>query len=230
HLDAHRKLGPDVVVIGPMRRPPDIDLQPWVDWEQAMLDKQYAAMEGGAWSATPRQFYTGNASLQRARLLDVGGFDCAFRRAEDVELAYRLDDAGMRFEYLSDAAGYHYAKRSFEAWRSMAYTYGRNDVIFARDRGRDWIFPFMAEKFGQHQAPLRWLISSTVRVPKAGAVLAPALRLLAMASDRVGLPAIARASYSCIYGIEYHGGIADELGSREAFFESVRTGTGPTSS
>ncbi len=61
-----------------------------------MLAKQYTAMLRGDWEATARQFYTGNASLRREPLLAVGGFDTAFRRAEDVEMAYRLDDRGIK--------------------------------------------------------------------------------------------------------------------------------------
>jgi GT2 family glycosyltransferase len=227
HVDAHRRLGPSAVAIGPMLRPPDGELQPWVDWEQTMLDKQYRSMEEGHWGATARQFYTGNASLARKHLVEAGGFDTSFRRAEDVELAYRLDAAGLTFEYLPQAVGYHHAIRSFEAWRSMAYTYGRNDVIFARDRGQRWIFPFMAEKWRQHQAPLRWLIAAGVRSRLVGSVLVSVFRVLAAATERLGSIGAAgwvgRAAYSAIYGVEYHRGIADELGSVDEFFTTVHS-------
>ncbi len=227
HVDAHRRLGPGTVAIGPMLRPPDAELQPWVDWEQSMLDKQYLAMEEGLWSATARQFYTGNASLARKHMVEAGGFDVAFRRAEDVELAYRLDASGLQFEYLPDAVGFHHAKRSFLAWRSMAYTYGRNDVIFGRDRDQQWIFGFMAEKYGEHRTPLRLLIAACVRSRPLAKVLVPAFKALAVAASRVGAPAVARASYSCIYGVEYHCGIADELGDVAAFFATMDGRMGP---
>ena len=55
------------VVIGPMLNAPGFGYRPWVAWEQAKLYKQYEAMRLGVYSATFRQFYTGNASLpQRA--------------------------------------------------------------------------------------------------------------------------------------------------------------------
>ena len=73
HLSRHRKQ-PDLVVIGPMLTPTDVELKPWVAWEQHQLDKQYRALENGerAWA---RQFYTGNASVPRVALERVGGFD-----------------------------------------------------------------------------------------------------------------------------------------------------------
>ena len=114
-------------------------MTPWVRWEQEMLMKQYRAMLRGDWAATARQFYTGNASLRRSHILAAGGFDEGFRRAEDVELAYRLANKGLDFVFNMQAVGMHFAERSFRAWLDMAYAYGRNDVIFARDRNQKWL-------------------------------------------------------------------------------------------
>ncbi|NCC36904.1 MAG: glycosyltransferase family 2 protein [Chloroflexia bacterium] len=86
----HHATRPNLVVLGPMLSPPDFKLSPWVNWEQAMLEKQYKAMQSGEWTPTARQFYTGNTSLARRYLVETGGFDERFRRAEDIELAYRL--------------------------------------------------------------------------------------------------------------------------------------------
>ena len=106
----------DLVVIGPMSTPRRLPISPWVQWEQDMLYKQYDAMDRGDYEATARQFYTGNASVARRHLEAVGGFDAAFRRAEDVELAYRLADRGLQFAFAPDAVVLHYAERSFDAW------------------------------------------------------------------------------------------------------------------
>ena len=131
HLEAHRRLGDRCVVIGPMLNPSDHTMSPWVAWEQEMLAKQYRSMHAGQYVATYRQFYTGNASLRRAHFDAVGGFDSTFRRAEDVEVAFRLADRGLSFEFEPSATGYHYAERSYDSWRATAHAYGRNDVIFA---------------------------------------------------------------------------------------------------
>ena len=105
---------PNLVVLGPMLNPPDFTHSPWVAWEQAMLEKQYAAMRRGDWTATARQFYTGNTSLPRLVLISSGGFDERFRRAEDIELAYRIEKLGVEFCFTMAAVSYHYAERSFE--------------------------------------------------------------------------------------------------------------------
>lgn len=221
HLEAHRRLGDDVVVIGPMLDPIDHVMSPWVRWEQRMLYKQYAAMDAGEYAATARQFYTGNASLRREHLVSVGGFDASFRRAEDVELAYRLEDRGLRFIYDNRAIAYHYAERTFEAWKSAAYAYGRNDVVFARDHGRSWMMPFMAEKFSSHHPFIRKVTAACIRWrwlrrPVNG-LMGAMVRLLGWA----GVERLPSYALSVIYSVEYHRGLADELGSTDRFFRVV---------
>lgn len=227
HLSAHQRLGPNTVVIGPMLDPPDHDMSPWVTWEQAMLAKQYSAMERGEYAATARQFYTGNASLRREHLQAIGGFDTSFRRAEDVELAYRLDDLGLRFHFEPAAVGLHYAERSFEAWRRTAYEYGRNDIVFARDLGRTWIYSFVKDSAGRRHPMLRLLTSRSVAAPGVRAVV------MAM-TDRMVVPGrrwpgnrVRRYALSLVHSIDYHHGLADELGSMAAYRHLLRSAQPP---
>ena len=67
-----------------------------------------------------RQFYTGNASVPRELVVKAGGFDTAFRRAEDIELSYRLDQLGATFVFDETAMAHHLAERSFESWLAAA--------------------------------------------------------------------------------------------------------------
>ena len=131
HVERHREGGEGQVVIGPMATPPDVELSPWVQWEQTMLYRQYRAMVQGVYDPTPRQFYTGNASVARDAVVAAGGFDTRFRRAEDIELAYRLEEAGLRFTFDPHAVGHHHAERSFASWLQNAYDYGMCDALFA---------------------------------------------------------------------------------------------------
>ena len=215
HVGAHEHLGETAVVIGPMLTPPDVTLSPWVAWEQAMLDKQYELLRGQA-SASYRNFYTGNASLRRAQLSAVGGFDTSFRRAEDIELAYRLATRGATFAYRDQARGLHYAERSFESWQRTAYDYGRNDVAFVR-AGQSDVLPQIAVNFaGRH-----WLQRVTVRavVPRKRCAAATRLllRLVIDVTERLRLASLLRQALSGLYGLLYHEGVLDELGSVEQF-------------
>lgn len=222
HVIAHELHGDRVVVLGPMLTPPDFVMQPWVRWEQFMLTKQYDAMQADKWQPTARQFYTGNASLLLQHIAGAPPFDVRFRRAEDVELAYRLADQGLRFVFRPGAIGYHYAERSFESWRQTPYAYGRNDVIFAREKGQDWLLPTIGREFRGRHTYVRWLTYLCLSRPLPSAVAIAALRRIAAGGERFGSTKAWRAAYSGIYNLNHYQGIADELGGRKMFYMTFK--------
>lgn len=227
HRTTHAARGDGVIVLGPMLTPPGFRMQPWVRWEQAMLAKQYDSMVAGQWAPTARQFYTGNTSLARRYLMEAGGFDATFRRAEDVELAYRLAQRGLCFVFNPNAIGYHYAERSFRSWLQIPYMYGRNDVIFTREKGQHWLLPTIWDEYAHARHTfIRGLVRLCLdRPPLTGPVLL-ALRVIAALGDRLGIETLPRLAYSGIFNLRHYQGIADELGGRDAFFRGAREQVG----
>ena len=220
HYQSHQQadFATSTIVIGPMLNPPDFNYQPWVEWEQQMLYKQYAAMDRGDWEATARQFYTGNCSIHLSYFKRFGGFDPSFRRAEDVELAYRMAGQGAKFVWNNQAIGYHYAQRSYASWLDTPYAYGRNDVVFTRERGQSWLVPTLMREY-----PGRSLLIRTMNrmcLDRSWLSL-PLQRLsfgLALMSDTLNLKPLYRASFSIIFNLRYFQGMSDELGGRNKFF------------
>jgi GT2 family glycosyltransferase len=221
HLTTQRKNNNDAIVLGPLLIPLDTKLSPWVLWEQLMLNKQYDDMIAGHWVPTARQFYTGNVSLRREHLLQAGGFDPAFRRAEDVELGYRLAAMGLRFVFNPQAKTYHYAERSFQSWLQTPYTYGRNDVIFTRQKGQTWLLPQILREYHHRKALIRAMTHLCLDRPQLTKVMVNLLRNLAICADSIHLDAITRMAYSGIFNLRHYQGIADELGGRQAFFNAA---------
>ena len=197
HMRAHQNADRDLVVLGPLLSPDGFEMSPWVRWEQATLLSQYEAMLRGDYEPTARQFYTGNASVRRSHILAVGGFDESFRRAEDVELAYRLAGLGLGFVFKMQAVGMHYAERSFRSWLETPHAYGRNDVIFGRDRQQTWLLSAARREFEQRNMLVRALVRicagrpivtrSAIRVLR----LLAALRLRSVRTDSSGTPIVA---------------------------------------
>lgn len=211
HLRRHRSDDHDLVVIGPMRTP-DVAMSPWVKWEQRQLEKQYNAMLDGDWEATARQFYTGNASVHRRHLIQAGGFDTSFRRAEDVELGYRLADAGLRFVFEPNAEVHHYAERSFRSWRDAAAQYGRSDAVFGREHGHDWLFELVLKEFHYRHVLVRATTRLTLRSRAARAVLLPASDATARLLCRTNNSRLTDAALSALYNLRYYHGMAVEVG------------------
>ena len=229
HLRYHDAHGPshDLVVMGPMLTPApeDFKMAPWVQWEQAMLMKQYDDMIAGRWEPTARQFYTGNTSLARHHVVEAGGFDPNFRRAEDVELAYRLADRGLRFLFNPDAIGYHYAERSFASWIAIPYTYGRNDVLFTQNKGQNWLLPTIFYEFHGRNPLIRLLTRSCLDRKLLSYLAIRAFKHAATVGNLVGIGQVPRMAYSAIFNLRHYQGIADELGGREKFFNEVAQST-----
>lgn len=211
HANSHREAGKDVVVLGPLLTPGGFKMAPWVRWEQEMLMKQYTALLRGDWAATARQFYTGNASLRRCHLLAAGGFDEGFRRAEDVELAYRLADRGLDFKFNMQAAGMHFAERSFRAWLVAAHTYGRNDVIFTRDRDQKWLLPVVRQEFHGRHILVRWLVRFCGGRPLLSRAATSALKLTADAATILRVSSVETRAYSALFNLQYYNGLFEEL-------------------
>lgn len=221
HLRFHGLHGDSAIVIGPMLAPLDYEPSPWVRWELEKLSEQYHEMTTGQWTPTARQFYTGNTSLARRHLVESGGFDPTFRRAEDVELAYRLAQRGLKFFFNPRAAGYHYAVRSFVSWLSIPYTYGRNDVVFSRQGGQDWLVPNMFREFWFRPAPIRVLTHLCLDRPTVTAIAIAILAYLIQAGHQANLNRLSQMACGALFNLRFYQGTADELEGREAFFSGV---------
>jgi glycosyltransferase involved in cell wall biosynthesis len=217
HVASHDATVGDAIVIGPMATPPDFAMRPWVQWEQAMLYKQYDALTAGVFAPTFRQFYTGNASLPRVRFEESRGFDTRFRRAEDVELAYRLNRGGIRFVWNPNAVGYHYADRPFDSWLQTAYDYGVNEVVFGRDEGQDPTLHRVRAEFRRRHPTMRAVTRLCVAVPVLATGLRRPLRALAVGADAVGAEPVSRLALSVLFNSWYHLGMASALGSGKEF-------------
>jgi glycosyltransferase involved in cell wall biosynthesis len=211
HVTTHAEQ-PNAVVIGPMSPPGDWPRPIWVRWEEEQLLSQYHAMIAGLWSCTARQFYTGNASLARARFVEAGGFDVTFQRAEDVELGYRLHDLGATFVFNPNADVLHYAYRSFESWCRTPYQYGRYDVVMQRN-GRQtlvWALREFRNRNPLNRALVRLLAGRRPMVNGAVQLLSAVMRVAA----RVGAYRPAQQALSAIFGLLYWQGICEESGGR----------------
>ena len=137
-------------------------------------DGEFREMASPTHRATFRDFVTGNISVARSRLVDVGAFEPAFTGygREDYELGLRLRKAGLRFVHEPDAFGIHRYDKSALDWLRMFRAIGRADVIFAR-RHPDRTDEVMA-------------LTPFVRWPGVGRVIPLLERFVVAGSDRGG--------------------------------------------
>ena len=221
HVNVHREHA-GAVVIGPMLAPSS-GLSPWLRWEAVMLMKQYTAMSAGEYRASARQFYTANASVRRQHVLRAGGFDERLRRAEDVELAYRLTGAGLNFYFVPDAAVLHEPDRTFASWLRVGYEYGRQDVVMTQSCGHTDILPRAYREWPERNA-----LESPLHPPLRGPSAAPAgcdqVSADALAAHRSLAPETVQMPWSCSapFNMHYWQGVADASGPGANVWEPLK--------
>ena len=75
-------------------------------------------------------FVTGNSSVRREQLLEIGSFDEDFTAygGEDLELGYRLHLHSMVFRYVPQALSFHNHLRTLDQICRLMYTYGEKSL------------------------------------------------------------------------------------------------------
>jgi GT2 family glycosyltransferase len=220
HLAAHAQ-DDTIITIGPLLPPADARLRIWAAWEERTLCRQYAAITEGRWPPTYRQFYTGNAAVRASHILEAGGFDASYRRAEDVELALRLHERGLRFRFLPEAKGWHYISRSFAAWLGVPAAYGSADVAMAR-ADRPHVFRIIAGEYHDRRRMIRLLAQLCAGRPLAMSGMVATAGVLLRIADALRSESLGYATCSLIFNARYYHGVAEAMGGREAFLHLLR--------
>ena len=90
--------------------------------------------EPGRVAAGTRVSYVPAAALvvRTDALRSIGGFDEAMRSGEDVDMVWRLIDAGHRCRYEPAATVFHRPRTTFSAWIRQRISYGRSAATLDR--------------------------------------------------------------------------------------------------
>jgi GT2 family glycosyltransferase len=156
HIRAHNARL-NLVTVGPLLSPPDQAVTVWDEWENSAAIKRYQAIERGASHAADRLFSTGNAAVKKRHLIDAGGFHPDFHRAEDRELAIRLSELELPFEYLPDARAVRFFSHNFADWLKTPLQDAEDDVLLAR-AGYPHTLRLVAEEFPSQSLRVRTLV------------------------------------------------------------------------
>ena len=135
HGRAHAQERPHpIAVLGYTTWPRDLRVSPFLH-----QINEYGLQFGYGLIRDPEQvpfnfFYTSNVSLPRDLLLEAGLFDTSFPHAawEDIEVAYRLMQRGMRMLYRPEAVARHHHDITFASFRRRQEKAGEAAAIFYR--------------------------------------------------------------------------------------------------
>lgn len=106
------------------------------------FERDRSPLDLGPWPApirpgTPVAYVPAAAILVRREAIEaVGGFDADLRVGEDVDLVWRLHDAGWTLRYEPASVLHHRARATAAAWWAQRRGYGTSAAALARRHGR----------------------------------------------------------------------------------------------
>jgi len=132
HLAAHAA-GPRLGVVGAAPVTIDPSSSPVLDYIGSKFNRHLETLSQPGHVFKLRDFYSGNFSIARDTLLDLGGLDEAFTAYgnEDLELSLRLSRAGIRLVYSPDAVARQHYTKDFRALARDNLEKGRTAVLLA---------------------------------------------------------------------------------------------------
>jgi len=158
--DAFHTLHDGAVAVGAIRWAPEVPDTPFM---------RYAGSRGvGRFGAGPvpyRCFVTGNSSVQRRTLIDVGSFDEGFSTygGEDLELGYRLHQAGLVVHHEPAAISLHWGWKGLHGMREAMATYGAGSMPLLLDRHPELVdvlhLDFLRQPWWH---PQRWALAAAL--------------------------------------------------------------------
>ena len=133
HRGAHAH-HPRLGLLGAVPIPIDAACSPTARWVGTKFNQHLAVLSRAGGRIGARSFYSGNFSIRRTVLGEVGAFDESFREYgnEDVEFAIRLLAAGVDLAYSSCAVAVQHYEKDFPALARDHIAKGRTAVQCAR--------------------------------------------------------------------------------------------------
>jgi len=217
HAKVHEN-SPNLVLIAPQSGPFGEPMPAWIEWEHRMLQKQYANFTAGVWQIGPNNLYSGNFSVSRSALLEVGGFNENFTRQEDVELGFRLEKHGLRFQFSAEANGIHRSSRPFKSWYRTPFEYGKRDVQMSREQeDGDRIMVWARKNYSERNRLTKFLAKLAIGAPLLEAGVLAAVRGLVFYGGRK----VALLACSLLFNLRYLQGMCQELGGRTTLWHTL---------
>jgi hypothetical protein len=147
-------------------------LHRWLDWSGALFDYRLLEAQGGDEAGWAR-FYSSNVSLKRSLFQAAGGFDADFVfDYEDLDLAWRLGEQGMRLLYEPGAVAEHLHPYDWAAvQRRYESRAGAERLMMAK---HDWFQPWFQRQ-----------IETAAREPRASRLWTGAVDLVPRRAPRL---------------------------------------------
>jgi GT2 family glycosyltransferase len=157
HWGAH-PTGARRAVVGPVPIPEEPGEAPIVAYRREGMHALLERLAGPGYRLGFRDVYTGNLSVRRDVLEEVGAFDSTFTvyGHEDYEIGLRLANAGVDLAYCGSAVAYQRYEKDFPGLARDCIARGETAVLFARKHPEAAGGTRLA---GYHDASWKWRLT-----------------------------------------------------------------------
>jgi GT2 family glycosyltransferase/2-polyprenyl-3-methyl-5-hydroxy-6-metoxy-1,4-benzoquinol methylase len=178
HLERHaRHPEPEVAVLGHVEWHDEVQQTPmmnWLHWSGSQFDFGSISGDTANWA----HFYSCNTSLKREFFQRVGGFDEDFAfDYEDLDIGYRLGQAGLRLCYARDAVARHLHDYDWDGLRRRFESRATAERLMQSKH--DWFSPYFHGRFqwaeNQPRRAKAWTVLAD-RVQRGGGRIGDAVR------------------------------------------------------
>ena len=164
-----------------------------------------------------RDFYSGNFSIHREVLLEVGAFDESFRiyGNEDLELSVRLSKAGVQLVFSPEAVAYQHYTKEFAALARDNIAKGRTAVLLATKHPETY-HNLKLSMYAQASRKWRFLRAGLLQL----SAWAPVPEWIILFMTWLARRRVASFNYFCFAALDYF----YWLGAKSALRETRETG------
>ena len=212
-----------LVVLGHVRGPDDMRELPLLErYRLGYGDRLTSDVDSGRTRLNGGHVYTGNLSLRKDLLAEVGGFDPDLLLIGDVELGIRLEKANATFALAPEAWSLHGRDgRSTDAWLARFIDDGVHWTKVGRKHpdareANPWHFVELVNPLS------RPLLALGAVAPSATGILSRGVFASARGADRLGAERVAYAAATALYGLQMFRGVGLATGGGRATVAEYR--------
>ena len=192
----------------------------WDAYDDAMRDKRQTALRT---SEQPSGIHSArNVSIRRDVVQTMGGFRGHLPGNQEVELGYRLRQAGTRFVFSHEAIAEDGGHSDYRTWKERQSTRGKLDVATYEQNPDGQGLERLVACFNERRLLGRVVVAAMLRHRRLALHMIRWAEGTATLTYALGLAGVSRAAYSVIANTLYWSGVRDCVRGNRRFFSLLK--------
>jgi glycosyltransferase involved in cell wall biosynthesis len=194
---------------------------PWDAYDDAMREKRQTALRT---TEQPSGIHSArNLSVRRDLVKAAGGFRGHLPGNQEVELGYRLREAGAQFIFSRSAAAEDRGRSDYRSWKERQSTRGKLDVATYHQSPDGQGLDRLLACFNERHPLTRIVVAALLRQRRVAPHAIRWAERTAVLAYSLSFAGLSRVAYSVIANTLYWSGVRDSVRGNRAFFSLLKT-------